>query len=83
VADFLEEFTATVEGAIRGGADWDDVQAVLHEWEESARALANGSLLANLAVYWDLATDTEAARLTTDELRGRLAAAVGKRDQVS
>jgi hypothetical protein len=83
VADFLDEFTAAVEAAIHGSAGWDDAQAVLHEWEESARALENGSLLANFAAYRGVATEAEAARLTTDELRRRLAAAVGNQGQAS
>jgi hypothetical protein len=83
VADFLDEFTEAVEAAIHGSAGWGDAQAVLHEWEESARALENGSLLANLAAYGGVATEAEAAGLTTDELRRRVATALTNQEKAT
>jgi hypothetical protein len=74
IADFLEEYLAAVQSAAGGQTDWDAPAAVLHEWQEGARALTNQALLAEWAGFRGVATDEETSRLTAKELQARLTA---------
>ena len=76
VANFMDEYLSTIDQALHGQGGWELPATVLVEWKKSARALSNRSLLAELATFRGVLSEEEAARLTTDELRARLAAAV-------
>ncbi|MBI2939118.1 MAG: hypothetical protein HYY04_01665 [Chloroflexi bacterium] len=76
VADFLEEYLSAGEAALAGNIGWELPAAVLHEWQESARALDHQPLLAEWSVFRGVATEEQAERLATAELRVRLASVV-------
>src|SRR5712692_4382536 len=76
VADFVGEYLSAVEEALRGQAEWDLPSVVVQEWQESAKALTNQSLLAEWAMFRGVVSEAEADRLSVSELRARLTAAV-------
>jgi hypothetical protein len=76
VANFMEEYLSALDLALHGQAEWEFPFSVLHEWQESARALSNHSFLSEWATFRGLISEDEATRLTSDELRARLAAAL-------
>jgi hypothetical protein len=76
VAEFIGEYLSAVEAALHGQSEWDLPHEVLHEWQESAKALGNHTLLAEWATHRGVASESEAEQLTTAELRLRLLAAL-------
>lgn len=76
VAEFLDDYTLAVNDALAGRQDWSEVAGIRHEWQESARALADQSFMAEVATWRKVVTEEEAARLTAAELRERLNRAV-------
>ncbi len=72
VEDFVDEYVSAVERTLAGLEDWDYPAAVVHEWQESARALYNRELLEEVAAFRDVASAEEASSLPVEELRKRL-----------
>lgn len=76
VAEFLGEYTSAIADALSGRLDWSAVAGVLHEWQESARALEDRQFLAEVATWRKVAAEEEVSKLTAAELRERLTRAV-------
>ncbi len=72
IESFVSEYVTAVEQTLSGLEDWDYPTAVLHEWQESARALHNRELLAEVAAFRGVTSEEEAANLSVEELRKRL-----------
>lgn len=72
IEDFVSEYVSAVADALSGLEEWDYPEAVVHEWQESARALHNQALLAEVAAFRGITSEEEAARLPAEELRKRL-----------
>ncbi|MBI2954014.1 MAG: hypothetical protein HYY30_06855 [Chloroflexi bacterium] len=72
----MDEYASAIEQAMAGQADLSRVSDILYEWQESARAMKHQPFLAELAISQDLVSEEEAKRLSAEDLRLRLNAAI-------